>query len=85
MDSSAFDDLGENESGDDLVSFFPSLSRTYSMWYKRRYMLVRRERDTEGGGIYRRPKELLKIRYAEIASLTTDATVLTDAWNHTAC
>ncbi|KAI0730772.1 P-loop containing nucleoside triphosphate hydrolase protein [Earliella scabrosa] len=61
MDSSAFDDLGENESGDNLVSFFPSLSRTYSMWYKRRYMLVRRERDAEGGGVYRRPKELLKI------------------------
>ena len=48
---------------DGKVSFIPSLDKTYSLWYKGRYMTVRREKQNEGS--YMRPKQVLVVRYVD--------------------
>ena len=63
LDSVPVDDLGENEDRDNLVAFLPSLSRTYSLWYKGCYMTVSRNQ-VEDGSSWRRMREVLEVRYA---------------------
>ncbi|TBU36872.1 P-loop containing nucleoside triphosphate hydrolase protein [Dichomitus squalens] len=60
LDDARADDLGEVEDGEDQVSFLPSLSRTYSFWYRRRYVTVSRNRENEGG--WHRPKVRLEVQ-----------------------
>ena len=56
------DDLGENEDGESPVAFLPSLSKTYTMWYKGCYMTIRREQ-VDDVRSWSRSKEVLEIRY----------------------
>ncbi|TFK77980.1 P-loop containing nucleoside triphosphate hydrolase protein [Polyporus arcularius HHB13444] len=46
------DDLGDNDDPDaeDNVVFLPSTEQTYSMWYKRRYITIGRDRVNNGYG-----------------------------------
>ncbi|KAI0738475.1 P-loop containing nucleoside triphosphate hydrolase protein [Daedaleopsis nitida] len=72
FDHTKHDDLGEHQWDESAhVSLYPSLERTYSTWYKGRYILVNRERLNEGG--YRRPREILHLRM-----LTRDTQLLRD-------
>ncbi len=69
-------DLEDNEEGvtlssKDHVVFMPSLSRTYSLWYRGRYMTVTRSRISESN-MWRGPLDMLKIRYAHIPSTTPE-------------
>ena len=63
-------DIGDGDDRDDQVVFLPSLSRTYSLWYRGRYMTVSRDRIREGGP-RRDPDDMLKIRYAHDLVSTT--------------
>ncbi|KAM5536647.1 hypothetical protein V8D89_009742 [Ganoderma adspersum] len=42
-------DLGDKDGGNDQVAFLLSLSRTYSLWYRGRYLAVSRDRVPYGG------------------------------------
>ncbi|KAI0697818.1 hypothetical protein C8T65DRAFT_17642 [Cerioporus squamosus] len=55
------DDLGDNDDPDaeDNVVFLPSTEQTYSMWYKRRYMVIGRDRVTNAFG---RSTDYLQLR-----------------------
>ncbi|KAI8985570.1 P-loop containing nucleoside triphosphate hydrolase protein [Trametes punicea] len=57
--TSTIDDLGYTDDGDE-VCFVPSLSKTYSVWYRGRYMTVRREMRDKGS--YIRPGQYLELR-----------------------
>ena len=70
LDVSRVDDLGENEDGENPVAFLPSLSKTYSLWYKGCYMTVTRSQVEEAGS-WRRMKEVLEVRYDTVPSLYT--------------
>ncbi|KAI0794439.1 P-loop containing nucleoside triphosphate hydrolase protein [Fomes fomentarius] len=61
IDNARYDDLGENDKGEDLVSFNPSLERTYGTWYKGRYMTITRERSSDRITFSLRPRDTLKI------------------------
>lgn len=63
IDNARYDDLGENDKGEDLVSLNPSLEWTYGTWYKGRYMTITRERTTDRIIFSLRPRDTLKIRY----------------------
>ncbi len=56
------DDLGDNDDPDaeDNVVFLPSTEQTYSMWYKRRYITIGRDRVNNG---YGRSIDYLHLRY----------------------
>ncbi|KAJ8474450.1 hypothetical protein ONZ51_g7219 [Trametes cubensis] len=61
LDTTTIEGLGDGGMGEDgKVSFIPSLDKTYSLWYKGRYMSVRREKQNEGS--YMRPKQVLVVR-----------------------
>ncbi|KAI0820753.1 P-loop containing nucleoside triphosphate hydrolase protein [Trametes gibbosa] len=57
-----FGDEGEK------VSFYPSMDRKYTLWYRGRYITIKREQRTNG---FRRPSEILTLRI-----LTRDTQVL---------
>ena len=59
----SMDELEESEEVrmKDRVAFLPSLSQTYSLWYRGRYMTVTRSRISEGT-MWRGPTDMLKIR-----------------------
>ncbi|KAH9893419.1 P-loop containing nucleoside triphosphate hydrolase protein [Cubamyces lactineus] len=61
LDTTTIEGLGDGGMGEDgKVSFIPSRDKTYSLWYKGRYMTVTRERQNEGG--YARPTQVLIVR-----------------------
>ncbi|RPD59014.1 P-loop containing nucleoside triphosphate hydrolase protein [Lentinus tigrinus ALCF2SS1-7] len=64
------DDLGENDDDDMAVAFMPSLKRTYSTWYKGRYMTVTRERSNES------PYKFQAVEYIEIRMLSRSPRLL---------
>ena len=49
----------------DHVAFLPSLSRTYSLWHRGRYMTVIRTRIADGN-MWRSPLDMFKIKYGYI-------------------
>ncbi|KAI0372630.1 P-loop containing nucleoside triphosphate hydrolase protein [Pilatotrama ljubarskyi] len=59
LEQSTVDSLGECR-GDDKITFIPAMDKRYSLWYKGRYMTVKRERRNDNG--IRRPVELIELR-----------------------
>ncbi|KAI0773331.1 P-loop containing nucleoside triphosphate hydrolase protein [Trametes elegans] len=58
-------DEDQDDNNDDTrkqgVSFMPAMSKTYSLWYKGRYMTVMREKTDEGPS-WSRPTQVLRVR-----------------------
>ncbi|RDX49168.1 P-loop containing nucleoside triphosphate hydrolase protein [Lentinus brumalis] len=61
--SGTIDDLGDNDNqeAEDNVVFLPSTAQTYSLWYKRCYIMISRDR-VMNGGPFGRPKDYIQIR-----------------------
>ncbi len=66
--SGTIDDLGDNndQEAEDNVVFLPSTAQTYSLWYKRCYIMISRDR-VMNGGPFGRPKDYIQIRYGPLA------------------
>ena len=64
VDGVRMDDLEDSEevASMDQVAFVPSLSRTYSLWYRGRYMTITRSRISEAN-MWKGPLDMVKIRY----------------------
>ncbi|KAI0675785.1 P-loop containing nucleoside triphosphate hydrolase protein [Trametes maxima] len=58
--TTSVDNFGEGEDAD-KVSYYPSMNRTYTLWYRGRYMTIRRENQNEGS-YFRRPIQVLELR-----------------------
>lgn len=61
LKTSTIEGLEDDGWEDGQLSFIPSLSKTYSLWYRGRYMTIRREKTDRGS--YYRPVQVLQLRY----------------------
>ncbi|CDO69340.1 hypothetical protein BN946_scf184746.g21 [Trametes cinnabarina] len=61
LKTSTIEGLEDDDGWEDgRMSFIPSLSKTYSLWYRGRYMTFRREKTDRGS--YYRPTQVLELR-----------------------
>ncbi|KAI9062489.1 P-loop containing nucleoside triphosphate hydrolase protein [Trametes sanguinea] len=60
LKTSTIEGLEDDGWEDGQMSFIPSLSKTYSLWYRGRYMTIRREKSDRGS--YYRPVQVLQLR-----------------------